>query len=81
MSTTEVILRLGLVSLLGIYLLHRHWRRVVAAAPRPGDPSRWTGHGIDASQLDMIAPGPGQTLVIETVDPAPSPAPSVVAAR
>ena len=51
MSTTEVILRLGLVSLLGIYLLHRHWRRVVAAAPRPGDPSRWTGHGIDTRQL------------------------------
>lgn len=51
MSTTEVILRLGLVSLLGIYLLHRHWRRVPAAAPRPEDPSWWTGHGIDTRQL------------------------------
>ena len=51
MSTIEVILRLGLVSLLGMYLLHRHWRRVPAAAPRPEDPSWWTGHGIDASQL------------------------------
>ena len=51
MSTTEVILRLGLVSLLGMYLLHRHWRRVPAAAPRPEDPSWWTGHGIDTRQL------------------------------
>ena len=51
MSTTEVILRLGLVSLLGIYLLRRYRRRVPAAAPRPEDPSWWTGHGIDTSQL------------------------------
>ena len=51
MSTTEVILRLGLVSLLGMYLLHRHWRRVPAAAPGPGDPAWWTGHGIDTGQL------------------------------
>jgi uncharacterized protein YfaT (DUF1175 family) len=51
MSTTEVILRLGLVSLLGMYLLHRHWRRVPTAAPRPEDPSWWTGHGIDTRQL------------------------------
>jgi hypothetical protein len=51
MSTTEVILRLGLVTLLGIYLLRRYRRRVPAAAPRPEDPSWWTGHGIDTSQL------------------------------
>ncbi len=51
MSTTEVILRLGLVALLGVFLLRRYRRRVANAAPRPEDPSWWTGHGIDTSQL------------------------------
>ena len=51
MSATEVILRLGLITLLGIYLLRRYQRRVPAAAPRPEDPSWWTGHGIDTRQL------------------------------
>ncbi len=51
MSTTEVILRLGLVALLGLYLLQRYRRRVATAAPRPEDPAWWAGHGIDTSQL------------------------------
>ena len=51
MSTIEVILRLGLVTLLGAYLLRRYRRRVATAAPRPEDPAWWTGHGIDTSQL------------------------------
>ena len=51
MSTTEVILRLGLVTLLGVYLLQRYRRRVANAAPRPEDPAWWTGHGIDTSQI------------------------------
>jgi len=54
MSTTEVILRLALVTLLGIYLLQRYRRRVPTAAPRPEDPAWWTGHGIDTSQLRPV---------------------------
>lgn len=54
----------------------RHLRAELEALRSPQRIER-----IATSQLDMIAPGPGQTLVIETVDPAPSPAPSVVAAR
>ena len=51
MSTTEVILRLGFVALLGMYLLRRYRRRAATAAPQPEDPAWWTGHGIDASKL------------------------------
>jgi cell division protein FtsL len=54
----------------------RHLRAELAALQSPQRIER-----IATSQLDMMAPGPGQTLVIETVTPAPVPAPSVVAVR
>ena len=54
MSTTEVILRLGLVALLGVFLLRRYRRRVATAAPRPEDPAWWTGHGIDTGKLRPV---------------------------
>jgi cell division protein FtsL len=54
----------------------RHLKAELEALQSPARIER-----IATQQLDMVAPGPGQTLVIETVMPATSPAPSVVAVR
>lgn len=54
----------------------RHLRAELAALQSPARIER-----IATQQLEMVAPGPGQTLVIETVTPVATPAPSVVAAR
>lgn len=54
----------------------RHLRAELEALQSPQRIER-----IATQQLEMVAPGPGQTLVIETVPPAPAPSPSVVAVR
>jgi cell division protein FtsL len=54
----------------------RHLRTELEALQSPARIER-----IATQQFDMVAPGPGQTLVIETVAPAATPAPSVVAVR
>ncbi|MBM3781952.1 MAG: hypothetical protein FJW29_09850 [Acidobacteria bacterium] len=54
----------------------RHLRAELEALQSPQRIER-----LATQQLEMVTPGPGQTLVIETVPPAPTPAPSVVAVR
>jgi hypothetical protein len=51
MTTSEVIIRLAAVGLLGAYLVARHRRRVIETPSPPEDASVWTGHGIDTRTL------------------------------
>jgi hypothetical protein len=83
MSTIEIILRLGLVALLGCYLFDRHRRRAPAAPLKPEDPSWWTGHGIDTGSIrpDLESARAGYRTAIQTGRSVTEGAGRVVAAR
>lgn len=50
MSSAEIIVRLSAVAILVAYLVAKHCRGM-RKQTQPGDPTRWTGHGFDATKV------------------------------